>query len=150
MSHNPYSFMYREKIPREAITLHAGFFLYTFSIASVHTAIFFYRVSKARNLFSRPPAKSSQPHGVCHEFCWEQAALSRRCPAVCGPLTAGRFACPAGYSGLSGAIGAGREQAAAVPLFAPHGAGAGGGPPLMLSPPLFGAVVSGARRCVLW
>ena len=57
---------------------------------------------------------------------------------------------PACYSGLSGAIGAGREQAAAVPLFAPHGAGAGGGPPLMLSPPLFGAVVSGARRCVLW
>ncbi|EDS09144.1 hypothetical protein B5F10_15880 [Anaerotruncus colihominis] len=64
-----------------------------------------------------------------------------------GLLTAGRCACPAGYSGLSGAISAGRGQAAATPLFAPH-KGRAGDPPLMLSPPLFGAIVSGARQYV--
>ena len=47
------------------------------------------------------------------------------------------------------AIAAGRGQAAAAPLFAPH-KGRVGDPPLMLSPPVGGASVSGARRCVLW
>jgi len=26
-----------------------------------------------------------QPRGVCHGFCWGQAALRRRCLAACGP-----------------------------------------------------------------
>ncbi|OUP68193.1 hypothetical protein B5F10_14885 [Anaerotruncus colihominis] len=43
---------------------------------------------------------------------------------------------------------AGRGQAAAAPLFAPH-KGRVGDPPLMLSPPLLGTDFSGARRCVL-
>ena len=56
---------------------------------------------------------------------------------------------PACYSGLSGAIGAGREK----PRRRPFARLTRGGPaplPPMLSPSLFGAVVSGARRCVLW
>ena len=147
MSHNPYSFMYREKIPREAITLHAGFFLYTFSIFPLYTRQYFLPNFKStKSLFQ---AAASKIHASRTASVTNFARGRRRSPAsILRP--AGRFACPAGYSGLSGAIGAGREQAAAVPLFAPHGAGAGGGPPLMLSPPLFGAVVSGARRCVLW
>ena len=35
---------------------------------------------------------------------------SEQALAVCGPLTAGRFACPAGYSGLSGAIAPGADK----------------------------------------
>ncbi len=76
-----------------------------------------------------------QPRCVCHGFCLGQAKRLNRCLAACGPrwrarpvrgsLTAGRFACPAGYSGLSGANSTGRGQAAAAPLSAPHGTGAG-------------------------
>ena len=35
---------------------------------------------------------------------------SEQALAACGPLTAGRFACPAGYSGLSGAIAPGADK----------------------------------------
>ncbi|EDS12182.1 hypothetical protein ANACOL_01025 [Anaerotruncus colihominis DSM 17241] len=44
-----------------------------------------------------------------------------------------------------------RERLAHSRGRAPKRASQGAGrPPLMLSPPLFGAIVSGARRCVLW
>ena len=92
--------------------------------------------------------KPRQPRGICHGFCWgweirlnrllrpAGRALARatrtraahrrgRAQSVRGLLTAGRFACPAGYSGLSGAIAPGADKPRQAPLFAPHGTGAG-------------------------
>ena len=77
--------------------------------------------------------KPRQPRGICHGFCWgweirlnrllrpAGRALARatraraahrrgRAQSVRGLLTAGRFACPAGYSGLSGAIAPGADK----------------------------------------
>ena len=131
MSHNPYSFMYREKIPREAITLHAGFFLYTFSIFPLYTRQYFLPNFKStKSLFQ---AAASKIHASRTASVTNFARGRRRSPAsILRP--AGRFACPAGYSGLSGAItpGAnkprqrpfsrltGQGRAAALPLCYPR------------------------------
>ena len=62
--------------------------------------------------------------------------------------TAGRFACPAGYSGLSGGYSRrARTSRGCAPQRASQGEGRAT-PPLMLSPPLPGAIVWGARQYV--
>mgnify|MGYP005760262317 CR=1 FL=1 len=52
---------------------------------------------------------------------------SEQALAACGPLTAGRFACPAGYSGLSGAIAPGADK----PRLRPFSRLTRGGPPAL-------------------
>ncbi len=73
-----------------------------------------------------------------------------RARPVRGSLTAGRCACPAGYSGLSGGYSRrARTSRGCAPQRASQGEGRAT-PPLMLSPPLLGAIVSGARQYVWW
>ncbi|EDS09202.1 hypothetical protein ANACOL_03973 [Anaerotruncus colihominis DSM 17241] len=76
--------------------------------------IFYSQQRRGRFLYVVCPRKGqgSKIHAI-------RAALWRA-QSVRGLLTAGRCACPSGYSGLSGAISAGRGQAAAAPLSAPH------------------------------
>ncbi len=76
------------------------------------------------------------------------------CPAgwrarpVRGSLTVGRCACPAGYSGLSGGYSRrARTSRGSAPQRASQGEGRAT-PPLMLSPPLLGAIILGARQYV--